>query len=237
MHLIKLESNEMLNLIKNAQLEDFKKLELIQEQVRKSFVFATSNDVYLPFTKYLSTKLEEGLFDYPMNEQYKELILLDIVPNETILFMLSVFESEDSKQDKSNSDMFTSKLPGSFENAINYTFQFGSLNAVKLLMETYKFNDMKFIELAYYNTVEVFFYVLKKTTEISKSSLVNMIEKKIGMTVGAVFNLNIVKELVMTDEIKLSEELLDYTIVNNISLFKKLTDKPYLDKVKTLSKI
>lgn len=201
------------------------------EKLKEAIFYSMQNDSTLSETKVLFSQLNahEVVDTYILNFM-KE----DTFSEENMLFLFNeingfevnpiVIKDNETKESLAvKSFMNKVAVFSRFEVLTNRIFNSGSLNAVKFLLTHFDFKSERVLELVYRNTMEVFFYVFD-TFKVDKSLVSKMIKDKLEND-ASFFNFEIVKELVVSDDMVISDELMNYDIMKKIMIFKNFNSK------------
>jgi len=120
-----------------------------------------------------------------------------------------------------------------FEEVIETVFKKGSLTSVKFLLNHFKFDIQNVTAFVYHNTYDVFFYVFDKF-KVDHVFVADLIEKQL---MKDKFNLEVVKELILSEEIIVTENLKNYVMIDRILMIKRLQEKEVNYSEKELVKI
>lgn len=210
------------------------------EKLKEKIFYAMQDDNKLAETTVLFAKLNDNSF---VDDFIKDFLKDDIFAENTMFFLLSkIKEIPTEKLRVSNKDNEVKMVVKNFLNTLstktrfevltNTVFRKGSLNAVKFLMTHFEFNTDEVLSSVYHNSMEVFFYVLN-TFKKDINFITALVEKKLASN-DSFFNFEIVKELVLSDDIVLTEELKNYQIMSKIVVFKNLSMKSKCCKKETV---
>ncbi len=115
--------------------------------------------------------------------------------------------------------MIGNKTP--FEEVTEKVFKKGSLNSIKFLLNSFKFDIKNVTACVYHNTYDVFFYVFDKF-KVDHSFVADLIEKQL---LKNKFNLEVVKELILSEDIIVTESLKNYVMIDRILMIKRFQEK------------
>lgn len=108
-----------------------------------------------------------------------------------------------------------------FEDVTEKVFKTGSLTSVKFLLNHFKFDIKNVISCAYQNTHDVFFHVFD-TYKVDSVFVANLVEEQL---IKNKFNLEIVKELILSEDIVVTESLKKYEMIDRVLMMKKFQSK------------
>lgn len=115
--------------------------------------------------------------------------------------------------------MIGEKTP--FEEVTEKVFKTGSLISVKFLLKSFKFDINNVISCVYQNTDDVFFHVFD-TYKVDSVFVADLIEKQLMKNK---FNLEVVKELILSEDIVVTENLKKYEMIDRVLMMKKFQSK------------
>lgn len=108
-----------------------------------------------------------------------------------------------------------------FEDVTEKVFKTGSLTSIKFLLNHFKFDMNKVISLTYQNTHDVFFHVFD-TYKVDSFFVANLVEEQL---IKNKFNLEVVKELILSEDIVVTESLKKYEMIDRVLMMKKFQSK------------
>ena len=157
----------------------------------------------------------------------------DEIAEDCILFVLKEMETiqpfsievkTSDSEDKVAFKKFINLMIGektTFEDVTEKVFKTGSLTSVKFLLNHFKFDMNKVISLTYQNTHDVFFHVFD-TYKVDSVFVADLIEKQL---IKNKFNLEVVKELILSEDIVVTESLKKYEMIDRVLMMKKFQSK------------